>query len=72
MCTVFNVMFLTPVVCRSAHVKFIKPYYWKKPSVYKMLQLVSVTHSKELCNLAKYILMLQNSEMSGDDISKTR
>ena len=34
--------------------EFIKPYYWKKPSVYEMLQLLSVTNTKELCNLGKY------------------
>jgi hypothetical protein len=35
--------------------KFIKSYYWKKPSVYKMLQRLSVTNTKELFNLGKYI-----------------
>jgi len=35
--------------------QFIKSYYWKKPSVYKMLQLLSVTNTNELCNLGKYI-----------------
>ena len=34
--------------------EFIKPYYWKKLSVYEMLQLLSVTNTKELCNLGKY------------------
>ena len=33
----------------------IKPYYWKKPSVYKLLQLLSTTNVKELCNLGKFI-----------------
>ena len=33
----------------------IKPYYWRKPSVYKLLQLLSTTNVKDLCNLGKYI-----------------
>ena len=33
----------------------IKPYYWKKPSVYKLLQLFNTNNIKELYNLGKYV-----------------
>lgn len=35
--------------------KYIKPYYWKKPSMCKLLQLFNVENVKELCNLGKFI-----------------
>lgn len=35
--------------------KYIKSYYWKKPSTYKLLQLLSVQNVKELCNLGKFL-----------------
>lgn len=36
--------------------KFIKKYYWTRPSTYKLVQLLSVENTKELCNLGKYLL----------------
>ena len=55
--------------------QFIKSYYWKKPAVYKMLQLLSVSTvlpiPKNYVILVNIFLMLQNSEMSGYEISKT-
>ncbi|XP_021348592.1 uncharacterized protein LOC110447309 isoform X2 [Mizuhopecten yessoensis] len=33
----------------------IKLYYWKKPSVFKLIQLLSTTNVKELTMLSKYI-----------------
>ena len=33
----------------------IKPYYWRKPSVFKLLQLFNITNVKQLYNLGKYI-----------------
>ena len=33
----------------------IKPYYWRKPSVFKLLQLVNIRNVKQLCNLGKCI-----------------
>ena len=38
----------------SSH-NLIRPYYWRKPSVFKLLQLFNITNVKELCNLGKYI-----------------
>lgn len=35
--------------------KLIKRYYWCKPSMYKLIQLLSVNNIKELCNLGKFI-----------------
>ena len=44
---------------------FIKPYYWKKPSMFKYVQLMSSCNMKELCNLGKFIFraMKLRSEM---------
>ena len=37
--------------------KFLtKSYYWKKPSMYKFIQLMSTNNLTELPNLGKYIL----------------
>lgn len=35
--------------------QFIKPYYWVKPSMYKLIQLFSVNNIKQLRNLGKYL-----------------
>lgn len=35
--------------------KYIKPYYWKKPSAFKLIQLLSVCNIKELNNLGKFL-----------------
>ena len=34
---------------------YIKNYYWSKPSVFKLVQLLSVQNRKELCNIGKYL-----------------
>ena len=34
--------------------KFIKKYYWERPSVFKCIQLMTVHNKRELRNLAKY------------------
>ena len=34
---------------------YIKKYYWSKPSVFKLVQLLSVQNRKELCNIGKYL-----------------
>lgn len=34
---------------------FIKPYYWKKPSMFKFIQLMSSCNIKELLHLGKFI-----------------
>ena len=34
---------------------YIKPYYYRNPSVFKLLQLLSVQNVKELRNLGKYL-----------------
>ena len=33
----------------------IKPYYWKKPSMYKFIQLSSSSNIRELCNLTHFL-----------------
>ena len=35
--------------------KYIKNYYWNRPSSFKLVQLLSVRNRKELCNLGKYL-----------------
>ena len=35
--------------------QYIKAYYYKKPSVFKMIQFFSVQNVTELCNLGKYL-----------------
>ena len=37
--------------------KYIKKYYYKSPSVYKLVQLLSVNNVKELSNLGKYLYL---------------
>ena len=39
--------------------KYIKPYYWKKPSAFKLVQLLSVCNIKELNNLGKFCILLK-------------
>lgn len=36
-------------------VKYIKPYYWQKPSMFKLIQLLSVNNVKELCNFGMFL-----------------
>ena len=35
--------------------KYIKPYYWKKPSAFKLVLLLSVCNIKELNNLGNVL-----------------
>ena len=44
--------------------KYIKCYYWRRPSMFKLVQLFSVRNRKTLCNLSRYLinaLLLRNS-----------
>lgn len=36
--------------------KYIKKYYWFRPSAFKLVQLLCVENVKELCNLGKFLL----------------
>ena len=36
--------------------KFIKPFYYRRPSVYKLVQLLSTKNTKLLVKLSKYLL----------------
>ena len=55
--------------------KYINPYYWKKPSAFKMVQLLSVCNIKlvqllsvcnikELNNLGKFCILLKRLEIT--------
>ena len=35
--------------------KYIKPYYVRNPSVFKLIQLLSTVNVKDICNLGKFI-----------------
>ena len=39
----------------SLRKKYLKPYYYRNPSVFKIVQLLSSQNTKELCNLAVFI-----------------
>lgn len=50
--------FVLACLCyQHLRVKYIKKYYmyWKKPSMYKFIQLLCVNNVKELCNLGKFL-----------------
>ena len=36
-------------------IKYIKQYYYRRASVFKLVQLLSVQNVKELCNLGKFL-----------------
>ena len=40
---------------RDLRKKYIKQYYWRRPSVFKLVQLLSVNNIKDLCLLGKYL-----------------
>uniref|UniRef100_K1QT84 Reverse transcriptase zinc-binding domain-containing protein n=1 Tax=Magallana gigas TaxID=29159 RepID=K1QT84_MAGGI len=50
----FHFLLICPSLC-SLRDKYIKKYYSRKPSVYKVIQLLSTSNTKELCNLGKYL-----------------
>ena len=35
--------------------QYIKPYYYKRPSSFKLVQLLSTENVKDICNLCKYL-----------------
>ena len=50
----FHFVLKCPVYC-DLRKKYIKHYYWRRPSVFKLVQLLSVNNVKELCSLGKFI-----------------
>ena len=40
---------------QTLRTKYIKPYYYRRPSVFKLVQLLSVSNVKDLCNLGKFL-----------------
>ena len=36
-------------------IKYIKKYYYNRPSVFKLVQLLSINNVKQLCNLGKFL-----------------
>ena len=50
----FHFVLKCPVYC-DLRKKYIKQYYWRRPSVFKLVQLLSVNNVKELCSLGKFI-----------------
>ena len=41
--------------------KYIKGYYWRNPSAYKLIQLLSVENIKELNNLGKFLYLAEKT-----------
>ena len=50
----FHFVLMCPVYV-DLRKKYIKKYYWERPSVIKLTQLLSVNNVSELCSLGKYI-----------------
>ena len=50
----FHFVFVCPLY-NNLRTKFIKRYYWRNPSMFKLIQLFSVQNKKSLCNLGKFI-----------------
>ena len=46
---------------------YIKKYYYQKPSMFKLVNLLSTQNVKELCNLGKFLIkatLARNSVMN--------
>ena len=41
--------------------KYIKSYYYERPSTFKLVQLLSVRNVKELNNLGKYLFLAEKA-----------
>ena len=70
----FHFVLKCPVYC-DLRKKYIKQYYWRRPSVFKLVQLLSVNNVKELCSLGKFILdafKLRSSLLSWCFITKVK
>ena len=50
----YHFIFKCPFYTNLRHL-YIKKYYLSKPSVFKLVQLLSVQKRKELCNIGKYL-----------------
>ena len=50
----FHYVLVCPVI-KEARERYIKPYYYRRPSFLKFDQLFNVRNGKELTNLAKYV-----------------
>ena len=53
----FHYLLLCPMF-QEARVKFIAKYFYKKPSVFKFLQLINSENRSELINLSKFLKIL--------------
>ena len=59
MCDGNYVKVLECVKYRDIRIKYIKSYYWRRPSAYKFIQLLSVHNVKELNNIGKYLYIAE-------------
>ena len=57
MSNVYHFILKCPFYTNLRHL-YIKKYYWFKPSVFKLVQLLSVQNRKELCNIGKYLVVV--------------
>ena len=46
--------------------KYIKKYYYRNPSTFKLIQLLSVRNVKELNNIGKYLYIAEKIQKTGN------
>ena len=56
-----NIILYWNVIKSQLCQKYIKPYYYRNPSSFKLAQLLSVCNVKELNNLDKYLFLAENA-----------
>ena len=50
----FHFIFICPCY-KDLRVRYISKYYYTRPSMFKLVQLLSIRNKKKLCNLGKFI-----------------
>ena len=45
-----------PCQCNDLRKLYIKPFYYERPSVFKLIQLFTTVNLKEICNLGRFLL----------------
>ena len=55
----FHYLFTCPYFANERHI-FLKPYYYRRPNIYKYKVLMNSRYKLILCNLAKFINIIMN------------
>ena len=45
--------------------KLIKPYYFRNPSMFKLIQLLTTSNRKDISNLAKFLKFANKRRLDG-------